>query len=355
MALVIDPPEPRQLVAQPLSKLPMEPTYWLWEHIIPEREITLVGGNPGVGKSQFASWLTAQITRGALPGDNHQEPGGVLYLTTEDDYHSTVVPRLKAAGADLAKVYRLRMDKHVKSSRVFYMDLQVDMAELRRIVKENDIRLLVLDPIVSIAGGRDINKADDIRPMLESLKAEVLEPLNVSAVGLIHLRKAASSGLLEKIAYSGAWVQVARAVIGIAADDEASEETGVRTFVASLEKASKGSLSALRQRFTIEGVSYEAPEGHTRDIETSRMVWGEESSSSAEDLLIRRDTGRSAPKKEQCADWLRAHLDTHGPTQAGEVLAAAEKAGYKKDTLYKAAKKINVHDRYEGRTKIWAL
>jgi hypothetical protein len=61
-------------------------------------------GREGTGKSSFAIWLTAQVTRGTLPGSLTRR--GVIYIAVEDSWKFTIVPRLMAAGADLHRVYR---------------------------------------------------------------------------------------------------------------------------------------------------------------------------------------------------------------------------------------------------------
>ncbi|MHA6520864.1 AAA family ATPase, partial [Corynebacterium amycolatum] len=82
-------------------------THWLVENMIPWNSLTLLGGREGVGKSTVACAWVASATRGNL--DNKQ-PLNVLYLHTEDSREATIVPRLKAADADLERVYFLDIE-----------------------------------------------------------------------------------------------------------------------------------------------------------------------------------------------------------------------------------------------------
>ena len=95
----------RRLVLTPASEIAPEPVVWAWEHFgqgrIPAGSVGLFAGREGTGKSSFLIWLAAQVTRGELPGAFKGDPRPVIYVTFEDSWKFTIVPRLIAAGADL--------------------------------------------------------------------------------------------------------------------------------------------------------------------------------------------------------------------------------------------------------------
>ena len=64
--------------------------------------ITVLAGDPGLGKSLLSLDLAALLSRGEL---GPRSAGDVLLLTAEDSRTHTVRPRLEAAGADLARVH----------------------------------------------------------------------------------------------------------------------------------------------------------------------------------------------------------------------------------------------------------
>jgi Mrp family chromosome partitioning ATPase len=82
-----------------LTDIQTEEIKFLTEPYIPRGKITLISGDPGVGKSTLASAIAASVTTGKpLPWDlerGDMEPGNVLYQTTEDGYGDTVKPRLE--------------------------------------------------------------------------------------------------------------------------------------------------------------------------------------------------------------------------------------------------------------------
>src|SRR4051812_7515384 len=78
-----------------------QPVRWLWPGRLAVGSLALLAGREGVGKSTIAYWLAARVTRGDLPGAYCGAPRQVAIVATEDSWAHTVVPRLKAAGADL--------------------------------------------------------------------------------------------------------------------------------------------------------------------------------------------------------------------------------------------------------------
>jgi AAA domain len=80
---------------------------WLAKGRIQCAATNLLCGDEGIGKSLLWVWVVAAVTTGnAIPkfGIPEREPAQVLLVVTEDDWCSTVRPRLETAGADLGQV-----------------------------------------------------------------------------------------------------------------------------------------------------------------------------------------------------------------------------------------------------------
>lgn len=78
-----------------------EPVNWLWLGRIPLGKLTLVDGDPGLGKSALMADFAARVSAGR-PWPDHSlcEAGGVVLLSAEDGLADTIRPRLDAAGGD---------------------------------------------------------------------------------------------------------------------------------------------------------------------------------------------------------------------------------------------------------------
>src|SRR5690242_12564992 len=88
------------------SELKSLPINWVWPGRIARAKLTLLAGAPGSGKSAFAmSVIAAVTTSGAYPCDEGRAPKGSVILVAPRGDPDVLVPRLKAAGADLERVH----------------------------------------------------------------------------------------------------------------------------------------------------------------------------------------------------------------------------------------------------------
>ena len=92
------------LIAQCAADVKLEPIEWLWAGRIAVGKLTLIAGEAGLGKSQLSLAMAAAVTTGGVwPCDEGRAPrGNVIILSAEDSAADTVVPRLRAVGADYA-------------------------------------------------------------------------------------------------------------------------------------------------------------------------------------------------------------------------------------------------------------
>lgn len=89
-----------------LSDVSAEPVKWLWEGRIPLGKVTLLDGEPGLGKSLLALEIAARVTRGAaMPLSKERgAPADVALFNDDDGLADTIRPRLEAEGADLTRI-----------------------------------------------------------------------------------------------------------------------------------------------------------------------------------------------------------------------------------------------------------
>ena len=152
-----------------LSEIPATSQGWVWKGVIPEGQVTLLTGEPGVGKSLFAMNAIARLTRGArgLSVADQGEPGQVILFSGEDGIASVVRNRLEAAGAELPLVNIVVNDTNATSGKAgsgrsrLDDDGQIESLELYlTLLREtgSPCGLIVIDPAPSFldgTGGRD--------------------------------------------------------------------------------------------------------------------------------------------------------------------------------------------------------
>src|SRR6476620_5384668 len=92
------------------SELQAKPVRWLWPGRFALGKVTLIEGDPGLGKSLVTLDLCARLSRGRPLPDGTAgppEPENALVLNAEDGDADTIRARLAALGADLERVFVL--------------------------------------------------------------------------------------------------------------------------------------------------------------------------------------------------------------------------------------------------------
>ena len=123
---------------------------WLWPGRIPLGKLSVIAGDPGLGKSLVTIAIAAAVTSEAKWPDCHEYAphGSVILLSGEDDDSDTVKPRLRAAGADLDNIYSMSavIQNDDGSRRGLALDRDADLLR-DAIHRHQNCRLLVIDPI----------------------------------------------------------------------------------------------------------------------------------------------------------------------------------------------------------------
>ena len=358
MAREFTPPEPLpdetasesdpkpELRVTPVSDIKIKATEWLWHHRIPLGALTLLPGREGTGKSTAGAWLAAQVTRGTLPGVYEGVPRGVFYAAREDDWERTIAPRLVAAGADTSRVYRIDV---TASGSTIELVLPQHIELLRDGIRKHEVGLLFLDPLMSVINGSiDTHKDREARLALEPLAALAMET-DSAVVGLAHFSKAMTTDALNLVMASKAFTAVPRAVIGMARDDDAEEDSVV---VVSQIKSNLGPLEIPSLKFTFQQVTVETEDG--RGAHVGRLVELGESSRSVAEILAGRGDETDQETWNEAAWWLYDHIiEAGGEAGARDILNAAKARGYSKDSIKRASLKLKLAKRRDGFQGPW--
>lgn len=168
---------------------PIDFMFFPW---FPRGYITAVQGDSGSSKSTFMYAVGALVSTGKdLNGVQCEDPGNVMFITSEDD-SSDIKTAFQDAGGDLSKLLRIR--EREETAR---LTLEPEgVAALDEIIKKNNIRLLVLDPIQQFISG-DINKASETRPQMARLM-NVASDNNIAIVLIEHMGKDTSKSALHR-------------------------------------------------------------------------------------------------------------------------------------------------------------
>lgn len=320
---------------------------WLWGGRIALGKLTLIAGEPGLGKSFLTLDLTARVTTGNpwpddAPGTNSNQPGSVVLLSAEDDIEDTIRPRLDAAGAEVQYVNALqgiefRPDATGPAKQRCF-NLESDLPHLEQAVNAlPDCRLVVIDPVSAYLGGTDSHKNAEIRSMLAPL-AELASRRNLAVVAVTHLNKSSGSTAMNRVTGSLAFIAAARAGWLVAAD----KANPKRRLLLPI----KNNLAE-----DVGGLAY--------SIVNGALAWEDGPVClSADDALsdAPRKDGHTA--RDDAADWLRELL-SDGPMPQRDVAEAAKENGISIAAVRRAKTKLGIKPRKEGFQKdarwMWKL
>lgn len=345
-------PGPRQIVLTPASHIRIRPVRWLWDTTpegapptshgrIPMNSLSIAAGGPGLGKSQYAVWMTAQITCGSLPGELYGQPRAVIYAATEDSWTYTIAPRLIAAGADMERVFRVDVQDDEKLSA--RLTLPTDTSMLGKAAELYSVSLVVADPLLSLIDS-SINdyRAAEIRAALEPLVAAA-DRHHFSVLGLAHFTKAGTADPLSRVAGSGAFGQLIRALVAFARQEG---DDGEEEFVMSLEKNNLGRLGLPSHTYTIQPVTVDTSEGPSY---VSRFVLGPETTTSVKEVMRAEGQPDDREAMSDAMAWLQGYLaDVGGSEQAREIKKAARKEGISDSSVDRAKRKLKIRSRQHG-------
>jgi RecA-family ATPase len=319
-----------ETVPMPLSELTARPVDWLWPGRIPFGAITVLAGEPGLGKSLLTLDLAARLSRGELSGD----AGSTLLLTAEDAREQVVVPRLIAAGADQSRVL-------VPPRPTDGLDLPLripdEMEAMRRLVIAGDVRLLVVDPFSAhLPGHVNGNSDKSVRGALAPLAA-LAEEQNLAVVLVAHLNKGESAHALHRIGGSIALPAAARSVLLLTRDPDDPEQTqGSLRVLAHVKSNLDRFQPSLAYRIDETNVSaIDEPVPAIRELGPSRYT--------AEQLLaLNQPEARS--KREEAQELLKAEL-ADGPKLVRDLHGRAHELGISLTTLNRAKDDLGVASR----------
>jgi len=197
-----------------LDTVQTEPVHWLWNNRFPLGKLSVIAGDPGLGKSFLTLSMAAYVSAGIPWPDepNERNPGGkVILLSAEDDIADTIKPRLNSMSADCKNIIAI---ESVKS-------LDTDVSKLERAIKKTEgIRLVVIDPISAYIGvKRDGHSNTEIRAILAPL-AKLAANYRVTVLAVSHLNKGGQASPLYRIMGSLAFSAAPRTVWAVIREEQ---------------------------------------------------------------------------------------------------------------------------------------
>lgn len=350
-----------------LSDTPPPHLHWLWPQRLPLGCLTLLIGDPAVGKSLLSADLAARLSvprpwpdnpaaerpdPAALPPlppeptdealqrsfppirgfPSHEiGPTGVVFAAPEDD--SALHDRLTAAGADLLRISVIDGVRPPFTQDILPLRLPGHADQLDRAIRAHDHpRLVVLDPIHALLDDGVYSSPDRQACLLGQL-ATIARGRGVAILAVGHFTKAPARRVFYRIRGSLSLVAAARSVLLLTSDPDYSD----RRILTQVKNA----------------YGPPAPPLAFRIVAGPRLEWDDPA---RPDWRLATGVLDLSPESfsvlSDACDWLTDFLSA-GPRPAREVLAAARATGIPRVTLFRAKRLLNIPSQKIGHTWTW--
>lgn len=343
---------PVKIEIEKMSEVKETDIKWLWKDRLAFGKMTLIAGEPGVGKSQFLMYVASILSKGGrFHYENSDcEAGNVLIISGEDNSNDTIKPRLMALDADMDRIHNVKgiANKDRNGNAFFDPICLVDnLSEIESLMKKHKYKMIIVDPISLYLGSIDENKNKEIRGALSRISA-MNERNNSIILMNSHFTKPsgnATKSAIYRIMGSIGFVAASRIAIGIMKDPE---DASRRLFIPIKNNLGKDD----------EGFVYKIkPSLVGNNIATSRIEWLKEKISTTANEILNSVNERPSPRLEEAKEFLKDLLK-FGSVSLTDIRSKATESGFSIDTLYTAKKSLNVQeesafDRKRG--KIWFL
>lgn len=326
-----------------LADIEALPLRWHWPNVIAAGKVTMLAGDPGLGKSLITADITARTTAGAAwpDGSGKAPAGSVIFASAEDDPADTIRPRLEAASADVRRVRLLSKVLDVDGGgdpveRFFNLkrDIPKLAAELERL---SDCRLVVIDPVSAYLGGTDSHKNAEVRELLSPL-ADLASRYRVAILAVTHLNKGHGGNAIHRFSGSLGFVAAARGAWVVTKDQS---DDARRLMVPAKNNLAPDDAGAFAYRIL-------ARPGALGDVPVVEWEPGRVDISAGD--ALEDDEERTAV--DEAADFLIALL-RDGVTDAKEIFKHARSNGFPEKTLRRAKKALHVTSERDGFAGKW--
>jgi hypothetical protein len=321
---------------------------WLSHGYLPKGKLTMLVGDPGVGKSFLTCDLAAAISTGRPWPTGHNTPGvggHVLLIGCEDDPDDTVVPRLKACGADLSRIHFLEdiVETDADGSSYETQFTLENVAALQQAIHAiPGVVVVIIDPLTAYFGQTDMNKNTDVRAALAPLMVIAMQT-GVAILAVNHLTKKVEGPAVYRSLGSIGMAAAARSVLAVVHDPNSDHE---RVLV-PVKSNVAGGLCGWRYALVDQGA-------------TSQPIleWrGPASDDTAEEYMRAAGEGRDLVLLH-ALDWLKQRL-ADGPVPTAELITEARRQEISRRTLFRAKDRLNIlggRRDHEGSTQyLWWL
>jgi RecA-family ATPase len=321
-------PPPWKVHSRSFKDIEKKKIDWLWRYWIAIGKLTMLDGDPDLGKSTILFDLAARVSKdGIMPDGSQGLTGKVAIMSAEDSAEDTIKARLEVAGADMAKIIELTHTECHGEDRP--IEIPKDLKFIEQILGDNQTKLWIIDPLMAFLFGADANKDQEIRRVLHKI-SQIAERVRCAPIAMRHLNKSNNTKAIYRGNSSIGVIGHARVglIVGKDPDDEnkrilAQQKNNIASKQTSL-------------RYMLDPIG-----------EVCRVAWQGQSKYKADQLLEEPTDEEKETKQEMTTKVVLAKsiLTTYlaaGPKPVEECFKECGKLGISKTTTERAKKQLNL-------------
>lgn len=334
---VEDDDEEYRYLARSMAEVEEENMDWIWYPYLARGEVTILEGDPGLGKSYLAQMVAKHICDGeSLPTTKRGQPvvtGKVAYFDMENSQGSVTKKRLTGNGAK-------RLDNFFQEPEPFSIDDDEEMDRVYEAVDKLRPTLVVFDTINTYMGSADTHKASETQQTFKRF-VDIARRFKCSVLVLRHLTKSTKEKALYRGQGSIAFVGLARVVmmVGQSPDDEDTRVVAVTKInVVRPPRALTFKIESLPDTL--------------KQTDRSKFEWGGFVDLSADDIIA-KPKEQSKQDLTRAIDWLKEMLEGHKYVDWAAISRSAGSRSISDKEIQLAAKELGIEKRGEGTKMQW--
>jgi len=190
---------------------PLSNHKFVWPNVFPTRQLTLLAGPPGVGKSFLMHDLAARISRRGPAPFSTQPPESrrrtVLFFSGEDSMINTITPRLLRMNADIKNIEFIHSVTKSRARTEDPPNLERDMLPFRLKIASDMPALVVIETLPAILRDRP----DAIRAAIDWLDRTAFE-CKCAIVAILHTKPGKAQHEYHHLVGNRAYTTAARLI-----------------------------------------------------------------------------------------------------------------------------------------------
>lgn len=315
-----------KFLSRSMAEVEEENLDWIWYPYLARGELTILEGDPGLGKSYLAQMVAMAICDGGkLPCVKPRSivTGKIAYFDIENSAGSVTKKRLRENGLKM-------MHNFFQEPEPFTIDDDDTLDRVYEAIERLRPTLVVFDTLNTYMGGADIHNSSETQQTFKRF-GDIARRFNCAVLVLRHLTKT-TKGVTALYRGQGsiAFAGFARVVMTVGVNPEDQDVKVMAVTKINVARPPKALT------FTIEGLP-----DTLKEQDRSQFLWGEFVDLTADEIISVAPARDKDDELDAAVAWLSDVL-ADGPVDLRALVRMAEPRSFSEKMLQKAGDQLGV-------------